>query len=306
MHEADEGLFGFVFEDDGFDGGVVVEAEFGRGLDGAAVEGEVVAARFVGDVRGVEGAQGVRHRDGGWFHGLFIEEVDAEFRKRAQDEVALRGAWMREGEFGRGKGLAGEVDEVDVDGARAVGDGANAAEAGFDFVHVAREGERIERGFEDDDLIEELLRGKFGRHIDGVGFDDGGGAAEMCVGQGRKCRGRTGQVVGARFDVGAKRDDGALRVRGRLSAFGLLQFVDDRAKGFKADERKDGCGDADGVETRGNGHTDASCDPDARGSCQAVDAVALDDDGACTEEADAAHNLCRDAGGVRLLAKAVA
>ena len=54
MHQANEGLFGFVFEDDCFDRGVMIKPKFGRSLNRTAMKSEIIAPGFVRDVRGIE------------------------------------------------------------------------------------------------------------------------------------------------------------------------------------------------------------------------------------------------------------
>ena len=70
VHEADERLLRFVLEDNRLDCRVMIDAELGRALDGAAVQFEVVGEKFEFGLRRLERANGLRHRYRFGFHRL--------------------------------------------------------------------------------------------------------------------------------------------------------------------------------------------------------------------------------------------
>ena len=72
VHQADERLLRLVLEDDRLDRRVVVDAEFRRALDRAAVQFEVVGEELEVGLRRLERADRLGHRDGGRFQGLKV------------------------------------------------------------------------------------------------------------------------------------------------------------------------------------------------------------------------------------------
>ena len=86
----------------------------------------------------------------------------------------------------------------------------------------------------------------------------------------------------------------------------LATVAEEPAEDFEADEGKDRGGDADGVESGGDGHADARRNPDARRGRETVDGMALHHDRARADEADAAHDLRRDPRGIALSVESVA
>ena len=81
--------------------------------------------------------------------------------------------WMRQGQFRGVDDLPAEVDEIDVDRPGSVSDRSESSKVILDRMHSPGKVERIEFCLENRDLIEELERGEFGRHIDRLGLDDG-------------------------------------------------------------------------------------------------------------------------------------
>ncbi len=97
---------------------------------------------------------------------------DAKFCKGLADEIALPGAGMGKRQFGRIDNRSTEVNEIDVDGARAIADDTNAAEGIFNRVHSPRKVERIKRRLENRHLIEEFPSNKRRRDVNRLRLDN--------------------------------------------------------------------------------------------------------------------------------------
>jgi len=135
-------------------------------------------------------------------------EIGGDFRERDKDEGALRQARMRnfEGRLRRDE-IAVEED-VEVEGARAIGDGARtiASKTALDGEKRIKKWVRSEAGFKGDHGIEEArLIGE----ADGLGGIERGTRgdtaqrANVLEGSGERCVGRAGEAgkVGAESDV---------------------------------------------------------------------------------------------------------
>ena len=116
--------------------------------------------------------------------------------------------WMRQGQFRGVDDLPAEVDEIDVDRPGPVPNGANPPEIILDRMHPAGEVKRLERRFENRDLIEELERGEFRRNINRFGLNDGTRAHKSRLGQGRQRSNRPIQIVRPRLQVRPEGDNG--------------------------------------------------------------------------------------------------
>ena len=68
--------------------------------------------------------------------------------------------------------MAAEVDKVDIDRPGPVPDRPDPSEVVFNRMHPPGKVKWIEFCLENCDLIEELERGEFGRHIDRFGLND--------------------------------------------------------------------------------------------------------------------------------------
>ena len=147
-----------------------------------------------------------------------MPEAWGEFGKGFEDETALRHARVRDGEFGRVHDDFAVEEDVDVDDAGSVGDGAFAAELVFDILGGVQELAGEQAGFDFEDLIEEpgLV---FEEH--GGGFEDGGGAYEF---EGRPSEGFDCllQVVFAVTKVGAEGEVGGFQAHGVVGEGSLV------------------------------------------------------------------------------------
>lgn len=126
---------------------------------------------------------------------------DAEFGKGLADKIALPGAGMGECQFRRIDNRSTKVDEIDVDGARAIANGANAAEGIFNRVHSPREVERVERRLENRHLVEELLSNKRRRDVNRLRLDDRTRRDKASIRETRQRIERLLKKPAARFDV---------------------------------------------------------------------------------------------------------
>ena len=128
-----------------------------------------------------------------------------EVGEGAHDEGAQVGAGVGQGEGGVGGFGLGVVDEVEVKGARGVGEGAFAAEFLLGLLHQIEEFAGGEGGFDDGGGIGEIGL---------VCVADGGGAVEGGEAQGQDLRvgaqvfGGGGDGVGGRAKVAAEGDGG--------------------------------------------------------------------------------------------------
>ena len=129
---------------------------------------------------------------------------------------------MGQRELGAVAHESAEVDEVDVGGARAVADGADASELVLDRMHAPREIVRGESRREDGDLVQELPVGESRRHVHGFGLGHGAGRDETGLRKGGERLERARQMLGARLDVGSERDD---RADGSAGAFHLKRVA---------------------------------------------------------------------------------
>ncbi len=126
---------------------------------------------------------------------------DAEFGEGLADKIALPCAWMRERQFRRIDNRSAEVDEVNIDCARAIANGANAAEGIFNRVHSTREVEGIESRFKNRRLVEELLSNKRRRDVNRLRLDDRTRRDKASIRKTRQCIERPLKKPAARLDV---------------------------------------------------------------------------------------------------------
>ena len=132
---------------------------------------------------------------------------EPQFGERTADEVAFGCARMGQNEVCLVQPQAVEVDEVEIDRARAVAHGAHASERVLDRVHPPRERMHVERGREDGRLVQEQPLGERGRDVDRLRFADGARPDETRRRQRRERGECTAEVLRARLDVRPKRDD---------------------------------------------------------------------------------------------------
>ena len=140
-------------------------------------------------------------------------EADAELDERLHDERAFPRARVRQRERGRVAHKAAEVDEVDVDRARAVPHRPHAPERVLDRVHARGEILRRKVGLEAGGLVEELQVREFRRHADGLGLAHAARGDEARAREGRERGEGLREVRLAGTGVGAERDDRAHHAR---------------------------------------------------------------------------------------------
>ena len=117
---------------------------------------------------------------------------------------------MRQSQFRGVDGLSIEVNEIDVNRPGTVPNGANPPEVVLDRMHPTGEVKRIERRLENRDLIEELERGEFRRHVNRLGLEDGTRPCKRRPGKRRKRGNRPFQVIGPRLDIRSEGDNGPI------------------------------------------------------------------------------------------------
>jgi hypothetical protein len=148
--------------------------------------------------------------------GARIGERGSDFGERYEDECALREAGMRNFKAWLRKDEIAVKENVEVEGARAVGDGggAIATEEALDEKEGGEEGARSERSVKDDDGIEEA--GLMGEADGGSGIEprtrgDASDGGELRKGSGERGIGMAGEAgkVGPEGNVG----EGHLLVR---------------------------------------------------------------------------------------------
>ncbi len=128
----------------------------GRGIEGDEGRGDEA-------IQGAESGEEIA--SGATKEGM--EEVGGDLGEGNEDEGALVEAGVREDQ---GRGVEDEVvveKKIEVEGAGSVGEGADAAERGFDGEQGGEEGWGIEAGFETGDGVEE---GGLALVADGGGF----------------------------------------------------------------------------------------------------------------------------------------
>ncbi len=140
-----------------------------------------------------------------------IAEIGCDFVEGDEDKGALGEARMGDFEAGFAEDEIAVEENVEIEGARAIGNtgGAVAAEVAFDEENGAKQFERRQSGFESDNGVEEagLISEADGRGgVDrGAGRDaaEGGEAHGRCGERDFRRAGGAGQV-GAKGDVGER------------------------------------------------------------------------------------------------------
>ena len=119
-------------------------------------------------------------------------ELRRDFGERRQNEFAFEHSRMRDLQFGRNDRLIAEEKDVDVEEARAFGEGFSAAKLGLDGVESMQELGGLRIGFTFDDAIAE--RGLV-EVINRLGFVEGRNFTHMKIRRGQRGDGGT-QVRG--------------------------------------------------------------------------------------------------------------
>jgi hypothetical protein len=117
------------------------------------------------------GGREIREELCGGEAGTRVAEIGSDFGEGYEDEGALREAGMRNFEAGLREDEVGVEENVEVEGARAVGDSGRAitTEETLDEKEGCEEGARSQRGIKGDDSIEEAGL---------IGEADGGGGIQ--------------------------------------------------------------------------------------------------------------------------------
>ena len=132
---------------------------------------------------------------------------EPQFGERTADEVAFGCARMGQDEVWLVQPQAVEVDQIEIDRARAVAHSAHASERVLDRVHPLRERMHVECGREDGRLVQKQHPGERGGDVDRLRFADDARPDEARRRQRRKRGERAAEVLRARLDVRPERDD---------------------------------------------------------------------------------------------------
>lgn len=84
-----------------------------------------------------------------------MKQVRRDGSERFQDESAIEHTGVGDGEVWLLKDGVAEQQDVEIDGARSVADGSDAAEGTFDIEQDREQGTGVERGVDGDDLVQE-------------------------------------------------------------------------------------------------------------------------------------------------------
>src|SRR5271157_4516629 len=131
-----------------------------------------------------------------------MAEIGSDFSQGSKDEAAIQHAGMGDLQLGSGDGFVVVEEDVEINEARAFGEGFLAAHGGFDGVELLQEIERGQNSLRFEGGVEEP--GLF-EIINGLGFVDAGNFQDADAGIFEKTNGFA-KVVIAIADVGSQRD----------------------------------------------------------------------------------------------------